>query len=502
LKRIQDSVHGLIEFAGRESLAVEALATPELQRLRHVRQLGLAHLVFPAAEHSRFAHAIGSAHVASRFARALRHASRDLLAPGLQVDGSVARDIVLAGLCHDLGHGPFSHAWERYAMVDPNIERWKRQLELPSRPWIDGRKMKWHEVITQACLLSEESKLRGYLEEVEQGLSDRVAAILGNHYYLAYISRLIASDVDVDRVDFVMRDAMMTGVAYGGYDLDWLVSTLTIGFYEDGATSGPVIGFDAHKARRAVEHFLVAHSALYDTVYFHKSVQAAEVMVGKLLAEVGKSMKGVGARDQAKALGFNADGFSGLIDVIAGVEVGLGKVLELNDDLVWVFIDRLAKHSPDAVIKDLASRLRVRKLLRRLPVTDTQLEEFLSDPHRAVELLRSAIGKNVRAAEGRERLYVHYNRPSHKFFEMGSRAGFFIDTNQSERPATRICDYPALRHHPVADRIVRHLFIPGEAVDDLMESITHQPTGGVVDEEEFAENEKAFEALLDHDLAG
>jgi HD superfamily phosphohydrolase len=286
LKRVQDGVHGLIEFVGRESLAVEVLRTPELQRLRRVRQLGLANLVFPSAEHSRFAHAVGAAHLGSRFAGSLRRATRELLADGLRVDDEVARDIVLAGLCHDVGHGPLSHAWERYVVRTYDFDDWKRTLALPERPWIK-KGMAWHELITQACLLSEESKLGRYLDQIESGLSDRVAAILGDRYYLRYIARLLGSDVDIDRGDYILRDAIQTGVAYGRYDIDWLVSALTIGFHR----SKPVIGFDIGKGPRAVEQFLGARRALHDTVYFHKAVRSAEGMVGRLLELIQEEIK-------------------------------------------------------------------------------------------------------------------------------------------------------------------------------------------------------------------
>ncbi len=488
MKRIQDSVHGLIEFAGRESLVIEALATPQLQRLRRVRQLGLAHLVFPAAEHSRFAHAIGSAHVASRFARALRHASRDLLAPGLQVDESVACDLALAGLCHDLGHGPLSHAWDRYVMVEPNLEEWKRALELPPRPWLIG--MKWHELVTQACLLSDDSELHRYLVSIEEDLADRVAAILGNHHYLRYIRGLISSDIDVDRADFVLRDALQSGVAYGRYDLDWLCSTLTIGYRRTAAETQPVVGFDSIKAVRAVEQFLVAHSALYDTVYFHKAVQSAETMIGKLLGVVRR-------RPEESLSGFPHDGFENLIAVISGKAVGLEQVLELDDDLVWVFVDRLAKLAIDPVVRDLASRIRVRRLFRPLPLTRDELEAFLSDPFRAVDLLDDAIASTVElelnAAQRRD--YVHYNRTTHRFFERGEKSGYFVNTTTDGREAVPISEHPDLRHHLGDDHVSRLLFVPREALDHLRNRIRKLPKADS-DPGSFETNEGVFETLL------
>jgi HD superfamily phosphohydrolase len=115
-----------MEFRGMESFAIEALASPELQRLRRIRHLGLVHLVFPGAEHSRFAHSLGAAHVMSRFANSLADAR--YLPDSLKPDEGLVRDLVLAALCHDLGHGPLSHAWEQRIVKDFDRDSWLLSL--------------------------------------------------------------------------------------------------------------------------------------------------------------------------------------------------------------------------------------------------------------------------------------------------------------------------------------------------------------------------------------
>ncbi|HHH31656.1 MAG TPA: HD domain-containing protein, partial [Polyangiaceae bacterium] len=109
---LRDPVHGLVAFEGEaERVVMALLATREVQRLRRVRQLGLTALVFPGAEHSRFAHAIGAAHVMVRLQEHLR-AHADKLPPEQRIDAEAARDSIAAALLHDLGHGPFSHLFE------------------------------------------------------------------------------------------------------------------------------------------------------------------------------------------------------------------------------------------------------------------------------------------------------------------------------------------------------------------------------------------------------
>jgi HD superfamily phosphohydrolase len=250
-----------MEFRGMEGAAVDVLSTPELQRLRHVKHLGLVYLVFPGGEHSRFTHSVGAAHLMARFASSLVDETTDYLPAALQPDETTVRDLVLAALCHDLGHGPLSHAWEHNVIGSNFHAPWSTSLGTPDEEWIQEI-TKWHELVAQAFLLGD-TRLHEMLERIDANLSTRVAALLGRRYYLPYLTSLLSSDIDVDRCDFILRDAYQTGVAHGRYDLDWLVSTATVGNRSDGR---PVVGFDSLKAPRVVEQLLIARRALYDNV--------------------------------------------------------------------------------------------------------------------------------------------------------------------------------------------------------------------------------------------
>src|SRR5207245_7995778 len=109
-----------------------------------------------------------------------------------------------------------------------SLRDWRQSLGVPPKPWITER-MKWHELVSQAFLLNDESDLRVRLERLERGAAERIAGLVVGAYYVPYLARLFDSDVDVDRCNFVIRDAHHTGVAYGRFDLHWLVSTATIG---------------------------------------------------------------------------------------------------------------------------------------------------------------------------------------------------------------------------------------------------------------------------------
>src|SRR6476619_1087868 len=164
VQMIQDSVHGMMEFRGLETLVVDVLHTREVQRLRRIRQLGLVHLVFPGAEHSRLVHSLGAAYLAVLFGRQLRETGRDEYARHVLPDEAAVRDFALAALFHDLGHGPLSHAWEREIIGKGYDARaWKEGLGLsPDDPLVAGP-LKWHVLVGQALLAWEDGELHKML---------------------------------------------------------------------------------------------------------------------------------------------------------------------------------------------------------------------------------------------------------------------------------------------------------------------------------------------------
>lgn len=389
IRRIQDSVHGLMEFFGLESRIIDLLATPELQRLRRIRQLGLGLLVFPAAEHSRLAHSIGASFVAVRFGRELQHRTRAMFIDELAMDEAATRDLATAALCHDLGHGPLSHAWER-EILGENFDRraWCVKLGLD---WADPRlnSLKWHELVGQGLLAWEDGRLHRLLEADEVGLSRRIRELILGKYYLPYVPRLISGDVDVDRCDFVRRDAHQTGVAYGRYDLDWLISTATIGESGDTSFSGVVVGFEERKAVRVVEQFLIARRAMYDTVYHHKTVRCAEGMVALFLRRMRRVLR-EGVRIPV------SDFLNPLMRIVGGEPLEPADVVRLDDFALMVLVESLAQLSrADKTAQDLARRLSARDLFKLVRIESRQVSDFLQTENarsRLYDLIRPHCG--------------------------------------------------------------------------------------------------------------
>ncbi|MCC6553906.1 MAG: HD domain-containing protein, partial [Polyangiaceae bacterium] len=211
---LRDPVHGLIDFEGDEAAIVpRLLGAREVQRLRRIRQLGLTSLAFPGAEHTRFAHALGAAHVMRLLLARLRQIDGDL--PFWQrVTSERARDAIAAAFLHDIGHGPFSHLFEAAMPGAQHHERW-----------------------TESILLDPSSDVHRALVQHDAYLPQRVAELIRGRHELPYLAKAVSGTFDVDRCDYLLRDAHATGVRYGEYDLPWLLRSLR--FSEPRAGGGP-----------------------------------------------------------------------------------------------------------------------------------------------------------------------------------------------------------------------------------------------------------------------
>lgn len=450
IQRIQDCVHGLMEFKGMEAVVVDVLRTPEIQRLRRVRQLGLAHFVFPGAEHSRLVHSLGAAFLAIQFARTLQEACRGYLIDLLTPSDSAVRDLAVAVLCHDLGHGPLSHAWEREIIGKPfDFDKWVNALGLSAhRAAVAG--LEWHELVAQSLLAWEDGQLHQLLQSHEGGFPERVQHLLRGQYYLPYLSRLISSDIDVDRADFVRRDAYQSGVAYGRYDLSWLISTCTVGETERRQL---VVGFDRRKAPRVVEQFLIARRALYDTVYYHKTVRSAEGMLGLFLRRLKEV---INENPKIEVAPF----VQPMIRMVAGEALGPNELLSVDDYSLWILIDNVAKQrGMDPTVRDIGQRILARDLFKMVPCSHEKVNEFLRR-HDSRERIYDAIQPYC---PGKREYYLIEDTMKFSMLSAHEKAwGYFVDDS---RKAIPIREEEPFRHFlGRTDETVR-LFTLREAVE-------------------------------------
>jgi HD superfamily phosphohydrolase len=336
---LRDPVHDLVTFEAEEERVVpELLATTEMQRLRRIKQLGVTHLVFPGAEHSRFTHAIGAAHVMTRLIRRLRSLDEEL--PFWQrLASDRARDALAAALLHDVGHGPYSHLFEQAIAGAPHHESWS--LKIVRDPGTEVHRK---------------------LVSIDPGLPERVASLISggedpHPYPLPYLAHAVSGMFDVDRCDYLLRDAHMTGVRYGLFDLDWLLRSLRFQPSNDGKP--PRFAIDGMKGLPAIEGFVLARRFMFEQVYLHKATRAAEVLIKAIFARAATLV-----RD-----GTRLDPIPRALELAAhGEEVPLGAYLDLDDVTIGAAFHAWCE-AKDPVLSDLCRRLRVRRIGKTVELT-------------------------------------------------------------------------------------------------------------------------------------
>jgi HD superfamily phosphohydrolase len=327
---LRDPVHGLVSFEGEEAAIVpQLLEAREVQRLRRIRQMGLASYAYPGADHTRFAHAIGAAFVMSKLLARLR-TIHEVLPFWQRVTTERAREALAAALLHDLGHGPFSHLFEQ---VLPGSRR--------------------HEEWTLRVILDESTDVHRILRGFDTSLPKRVADLVSGRHELTFLAGAVSGTFDVDRCDYLLRDAHATGVSYGRFDLDWLLRSLCFGHAASDRIAPP-LAIDGAKGVPAIESFLLARLFMFQQVYFHKTERACEWMLARVF-ERASLILADGGRLPATP--------PGIVSLAQTGDAPLAQYLALDDPALWVALTAWQDAS-DPVLADLTRRLNTRKLFK------------------------------------------------------------------------------------------------------------------------------------------
>ncbi|HJK63490.1 MAG TPA: HD domain-containing protein, partial [Methanocorpusculum sp.] len=314
-KQIKDPVHGYIEVPAEILPLVDS---PALQRLHHIRQLGFAYLVYPGANHTRFEHSLGAMHLASLLCRHLGFGTAE------------TRTICCAALLHDIGHGPYSHASERLMQEYTQFS---------------------HDDIREQL---KEPILAKQLEKNSISPDEVAALISGSHRYAG----IIHGDLDVDRMDYLLRDAHYTGAPYGNFDAERLTKSLAV-------VDNTIVLNDSGIS--AAESLLIARTLMGPSVYYHHACRIAEEMF--LLACRSHFRKDIDAVRE----------FLTMDDVTA-------TALLLNSD--------------EEITRDLINRIRTRKLYKRAVYAGKELvdRDHLPQTKSGIERLHTAIAETAGVA--------------------------------------------------------------------------------------------------------
>lgn len=339
---LRDPVHGLISFApgagaGPDAarLLVELMDTRELQRLRRIRALGLASLAFPGGEHSRFAHAVGSAYVMRRYLERVRSLADELPVHD-RIDAHWEAVALAAALLHDVGHGPYSHTFET---VVPGARA--------------------HEDWTSQIVLDPDTEVHAVLARFDPQAPEAVEQLIHGRCPIRHLARAVSGTFDVDRCDYLMRDSHMTGVRYGLLDLDWLLASLRLYLPEGG--SAATLAVDGAKGLTAVEGFFLARLYMYRQVYLHKAVRSAEVTVRALFRRLRELHEHPGASVPGTP--------APLAAVLRGEALSTDDYLALDDALLETALWHYSR-GEDPILAKLATMIRDRKLPKSVKLRD------------------------------------------------------------------------------------------------------------------------------------
>ena len=322
--RVMDPVHDLIDVS-EYPVVLELIDTPHFQRLKSLQQLGLASVAYPSATHTRFAHSIGVMHVFLTLFDSVAKTSgisRGTLAQIRPVGAAAA-------LLHDLGHGPLSHVSETF---------------------LEGGEFR-HERMTRDIIMSR--RIAGVLRR--NGIDPRLVADLLKREApagLLFVSQLLSSQLDADRMDYLMRDSLFTGLQYGRIDMRRIASTLRLWDGDGPARVRGTVVVD-EKGAESVASYVLARYFMYEGVYRHKTIRSAETM----LATAFRRASGLpGAR--------------GSVPGAAG-RVTPDALLPMDDHSCYALLRQWAG-SRDAVLRDLSSRLLRRDLFKSVSVASSR----------------------------------------------------------------------------------------------------------------------------------
>ena len=331
-KILNDPVYGFITI--QHELTFDLMDHPFVQRLRRISQLGLSHLVYPGAVHNRFHHAIGALHL-------MQEAIAVLRAKGTDISDQEGEAVCAAILLHDIGHGPFSHALEH--SIVKGVQ---------------------HEDISALIMSRLNDELNGAL--------DTAIAIFNDHHPKRFLHQLVASQLDMDRMDYLARDSFYSGVAEGKIGSERIIKMLAV--KDDRLVV-------EEKGIYSIEKFLMARRLMYWQVYLHRTVLCAEFMLMRVLKRAkALALSGVDVFT-TPALSIFINESLDRAKFIADPEI-LNRFCELDDSDITCAL-KVWQHHDDPILSELSKRIVHRNLfqieLRSQPFSNNEVETTIQD---------------------------------------------------------------------------------------------------------------------------
>lgn len=308
-KVIRDPIYSYIQVDYQ--IIWDLLSTFEMQRLRRILQLAGTNYVFPSCEHTRFVHSLGVYEVARKIITTVEDIKNSL-------NEEEKVQVLCAALLHDLGHGPYSHCFENFHEVS-------------------------HEEYTKLIILSEESEINRVLRKYNENLPKLISSIIDHSHPNPLSYQLISSQIDADRMDYLLRDAYMSGTPYGSFDVNRIMRIMkvkdhNIVFKKSGVS--------------AIENYIMGRYHMYEQVYYHPVSTCVEIIFSSFL----RRMKELYLANYQ----FKFD-ISTIIPFFSDEIVNVKDYVLLDDVVVNYYLKEATKED-DKILSDLACRIVYRRL--------------------------------------------------------------------------------------------------------------------------------------------
>ncbi|MBC9720928.1 MAG: HD domain-containing protein [Lactobacillus sp.] len=311
-KVFRDPVYGYVHVF--DKLIWDLVQTKEVQRLRRIKQLGGTYMVFHTAEHSRFSHSLGVYEMARKIIRALMYC-------GTVLEEEERLLVLSAALLHDLGHGPFSHSFESVFNVR-------------------------HELFTERIIM-EDTEVNQVLESYQKGFATKVRDVINKTYENPLVINIISSQLDADRLDYLLRDAYFTGAPYGEIDVERILRTMRV---VNNKIVYKVSGM------HAIEDYLMSRYQMYWQVYLHSTGRSFDLVIQNMLRRVRELvLSGYQFRHPIGALA----------DLFLEKDLSVETYLKFDDATISHYASLFVEEE-DEILSDFADRFIHRRLLKEM----------------------------------------------------------------------------------------------------------------------------------------
>lgn len=311
-KVFRDPVYGYVHVF--DKLIWDLIQTKEVQRLRRIKQLGGTYMVFHTAEHSRFSHSLGVYEMARKIIRALMYC-------GTVLEEEERLLVLSAALLHDLGHGPFSHSFESVFNVR-------------------------HELFTERIIM-EDTEVNQVLESYQKGFATKVRDVINKTYENPLVINIISSQLDADRLDYLLRDAYFTGAPYGEIDVERILRTMRV---VNNKIVYKVSGM------HAIEDYLMSRYQMYWQVYLHSTGRSFDLVIQNMLRRVRELvLSGYQFRHPIGALA----------DLFLEKDLSVETYLKFDDATISHYASLFVEEE-DEILSDFADRFIHRRLLKEM----------------------------------------------------------------------------------------------------------------------------------------